>query len=133
MNKFTGIGRLTADPELRTTISGITVATFTLAVKRTYKNKNGEYDADFLRCVAYKRTAEILGQYTRKGSQIGVEGWVQTRSYEDKDGKRQYMTEIVVDRIHLLDPIRNDNQQLSDTALNDDNNEDIITEDDLPF
>lgn len=111
MNKFIGIGRLTADPVVKYTTTGVPIVAFTLAINRPFKNKQGEYDADFLRIVAYNRTAEILHQYTRKGSQIGVEGWVQTRSYDDKDGRRVYVTEIIADRIHLLDPKRDDYQQ----------------------
>lgn len=147
MNRFNGIGRLTADPEMRTTTTGVPVVAFTLAINRPFKNKQtGEYDADFLRIVAYNRTAEILHQYTRKGSQIGVEGWVQTRSYDDKNGKRQYVTEIIAERIDLLDPKQqSDNYSQpgyqappkTHTQVNDpyfDGNVNVdITKDDLPF
>ncbi|WEV40337.1 single-stranded DNA-binding protein [Lactobacillus sp. ESL0681] len=104
INRTVLVGRLTRDPELRTTQSGLSVLSFTLAVERTFKNKDGSRDADFIQCVAWKKTAEIINQYCHKGSMIGVDGRIQTRNYEDKNGQRVYVTEIVADQIALLDP-----------------------------
>lgn len=101
MNRVILLGRLTRDPEQRQTQSGVEVSTFTLAVNRQFKNKNGDYEADFIRCVAFNRTAQLIGQYLRKGSQCAVEGRIQTRNYE-KDGQRYYVTEVVVDRVQFI-------------------------------
>lgn len=103
INTVTLVGRLTRDVELRVSQSNVTVATFTLAVNRQFKNSNGEREADFINCVAFKKTAEILNQYAGKGSQIGVTGSIQTRNYENKDGQRVYVTEVIVNNIALLD------------------------------
>lgn len=109
MNSCILIGRLTADPEIRTTPNGIQVASFTLAVNRTFKNANGEREADFIRCIGFKKTAELIGQYTRKGSQIGVNGRIQTGSYENQQGQRVYTTDVIVNEVQFLDS-KQDNQ-----------------------
>lgn len=103
INTVTLVGRLTRDVELRVSQSNVTVATFTLAVNRQFKNSNGEREADFINCVAFKKTAEILNQYAGKGSQVGVTGSIQTRNYENKDGQRVYVTEVIANNIALLD------------------------------
>lgn len=102
MNNVIIIGNLTKDVELKATQSGIEVCTFTLGVQRNYKNKEGKYDSDFPSFIAYKKTAEIISKYAKKGSKLAVEGRIQTRSYE-KDGKKVYVTEIVVENVTLLD------------------------------
>lgn len=102
INRVTLIGRLTRDPELRTTSNGIAVATFTLAVDRNFTNSRGERDADFINCVVWRKPAEILCNYTSKGSQIGIDGRLQTRTYDDKDGKRVYVTEVVIEDFTFL-------------------------------
>ena len=99
MNKVCLIGRITKDPEIRYTANNIAVATFSLAINRTYKNANGEYDADFINCIAFRNTADLLGKYVYKGDKLGIEGHIQTRNYDDKDGKKVYVTEIVVDSL----------------------------------
>lgn len=96
-NLFVGIGRLTKDIEIRTTTSGTKIANFTLAINRDKET------TDFLNCLAFNKTAEVLQDYTSKGSQIAIQGRVQTRSYEAKNGQTQYVTEIAVDRVELLD------------------------------
>ena len=103
INSVNLVGRLTRDVELRVSQSNVTVATFTLAVNRSFKSANGEREADFINCVAFKKTAEILNQYAGKGSQIGVTGSIQTRNYENKDGQRVYVTEVIANNIALLD------------------------------
>jgi single-strand DNA-binding protein len=101
MNMAILIGRLTADVELRYTPNGRAAAAFTLAVDRTYgENKQ----TDFIRCVAWEKTAENMAQYVGKGSMVSVEGRIQVRTYEDKNGKRQYATEVVANRAQFLGP-----------------------------
>lgn len=102
MNKFIGIGNLTKDVELSQTNSGVSVAQFTIAVKRNYKNESGEYDSDFLNCVAWKAQAENASKYCHKGDKIAVVGAVQTRSYDAQDGSKRYVTEIVANEIEFL-------------------------------
>lgn len=102
INKFVGNGRVTKDIELKQTSNGISAANFTLAITRNFKNTNGEYESDFLQCIAFRGTAELLSKYVKKGDAIGVEGSVRTRNYKDKDNKTVYVTEIVVDNIDFL-------------------------------
>ena len=103
INSVNLVGRLTRDVELRVSQSNVAVASFTLAVNRQFKSANGEREADFINCVAFKKTAEILNQYAGKGSQIGVTGSIQTRNYENKEGQRVYVTEVIANNIALLD------------------------------
>lgn len=109
MNNVNLIGRLTKAPELKQTASNTSVLTGTLAVNRTFKNQNGEREADFINIVAWRQTAEIIAQYCGKGSQIGVTGRIQTRNYENQQGQRVYVTEVVAEHVDLLDN-KNDNQ-----------------------
>mgnify|MGYP000817657057 FL=1 len=103
MNKVFLIGRLVRDPELRYTGTNIPVATFSIAVNRNFTNANGEREADFINCVVWDKQAENLVKYQKKGNQIAVDGRIQTRNYEDKDGKRVYVTEILANNISFLD------------------------------
>lgn len=103
MNKAILIGRLTKDPELRTTPTGRNVCQFSVAVNRTFTNANGEREADFINCVVWDKQAENLVKYQKKGNQIAVEGRIQTRNYDDKDGKKVYVTEILASNISFLD------------------------------
>lgn len=103
MNKAILIGRLTRDPELRSTPAGRNVCQFSIAVNRTFTNANGDREADFINCVVWDKQAENLVKYQKKGNQIAVDGRIQTRNYEDKDGKRVYVTEILVNNISFLD------------------------------
>ena len=102
MNKIVLVGRLTKDPEVRSTSAGFSTANFTVAVNRRFKNKEGQYDADFLPCVAFRSTAEFIGKYFKKGSLIGVEGSVQTRSYDAQDGTKRYVTEVMVENAEFV-------------------------------
>jgi single-strand DNA-binding protein len=104
MNKAILIGRLTKDPELSTTQSGISVCKFTLAIDRPYKNSEGEKEADFLPIIVWRVQAENCGKYLKKGNQCAVSGSVQTRTYDDKDGNKRYITEIVADNVQFLSP-----------------------------
>ncbi|MGE4170481.1 MAG: single-stranded DNA-binding protein [Candidatus Margulisiibacteriota bacterium] len=101
-NKVFLIGRLVRDPEVRTTVSGIAVARFTIAVDRSKRRDTNEKITDFLRIVTWRRQAEIAGQYLRKGKLVAIEGRLQLESYE-KDGEKQSMAEIVADTFQMLD------------------------------
>lgn len=104
MNRVVLVGRLTKDPELRYTPNGVAVATFTLAVNRTFTNQQGEREADFINCVVWRKPAENVANYLKKGSLAGVDGRIQTRNFEGQDGKRVYMTEVVADSVQFLEP-----------------------------
>src|SRR5690625_753919 len=103
INRVTLVGRLTRDPELRYTQSGVAVVNFTLAVNRNFKNKDGEYEADFINCQAWRRTAEVAAEYLKKGSLTGVDGRIQTRSYENDEGNRIFVTEVVAESVQFLE------------------------------
>ena len=102
MNKVTLIGRLTKDPELRYTSSNIAVASFTLAVDRGYTSPNGERQADFLNIVVWRKPAENVKEFLTKGSQVAVDGSIQTRSYDDQNGQKRYITEILANSVEFL-------------------------------
>ena len=102
MNKAILVGRLTRDPELKTTGSGTSVCSFTVAVNRRFKNAEGNYDADFISCVAWRQQAEFLAKYFAKGSMVGIVGSIQTRNYE-KDGQKVYVTEVSCDEINFVE------------------------------
>lgn len=111
MNTVILMGRLTKQPELKRTNSDIPNCQFTVAVNRKFKNQQtGQYDADFINCVAWRQTAEIITKYFRKGHRILLEGSMQTRNYDDKNGVKHYITEVVVDTVHFVEN-KNDNQQ----------------------
>lgn len=140
MNKFIGIGRNVKDGELR--VSGdINIYTNTLAMTNNFKNKEGNYDSEFLNYVAYRNTAEFLNKYTNKGMQICLEGRIHTRSYEDKNNNKKYTTELIVENATILERKKQDNKQQLDQTQSlktktdyDNNNSDVqITEDQLPF
>lgn len=101
MNLVVLLGNLTRDPELRTTGNGTQVASFTVACTRRFRNQNGEQEADFINCVAWSKSAEFVSKYFRKGSRICLEGSIRTRSYEDKQGQRRYVTEVVCENIEF--------------------------------
>ena len=103
LNRVVLVGRLTRDPELRYTGSGVAVANGNIACNRPFKNQNGENEADFINFVVWKKAAENLANYMKKGSQIGIDGRIQTRSYEGKDGNMVYVTEVVADSIQFLE------------------------------
>lgn len=143
INSVNLTGRLTRDPELRVSQSDIAIGNFTLAVNRNFTDRNGERQADFINCVAFKKTAELLKQYVSKGSQIGVTGRLQSRSYENKEGQRVYVTEVVVENLVFLDT-KSDNSQQSTNNYNQQSNVSVgqnpfgnstsdITDEDLPF
>ncbi len=104
INRVVLVGRLTRDPELKFTPSGVATTKFTVAVNRAFSNQQGEREADFINCIAWRKQAENLANFMRKGSLIGVEGRIQTDSYDGQDGKRVYTTDVVADSIQFLEP-----------------------------
>ena len=104
INRTILVGRLTKDPEVRYTSSNIAYARFTLAVNRTFSGPGGEREADFIQCIAWRKQAENLARFIKKGSLVGVEGRIQTGSYDDKDGTRKYTTDVVCDSVQFLEP-----------------------------
>ncbi|ATO54111.1 single-stranded DNA-binding protein [Loigolactobacillus coryniformis] len=103
INRVVLIGRLTRDTELRYTSGGAAVASFTLAVNRQFTNRNGEREADFINCVMWRKSAENFTNFTHKGSLVGIEGRIQTRNYDNAEGQRVYVTEVVADNFSLLE------------------------------
>ena len=103
INRFIGVGRLTKDPEFRTTPNGVSVTTFTIAVNRTFTNAQGEREADFINCVTFRKQADNVNKFLTKGSLAGVEGRIQTRSYENNEGRRIFVTKVVCDSVQFLD------------------------------
>lgn len=104
INNTTLVGRLTRDPELRYTGNGIAVVSFTIAVERNYTNAQGERETDFINCVAWRGLAETLANFSVKGSLIGITGSIQTRNYQNNEGRTIYVTEIVADNFQMLEP-----------------------------
>ena len=102
MNSVNLIGRLTNKPTFGYTNNNIAYTRFTLAVNRNFKNANGERQADFINCIAYRKTAELINQYTDKGDLLGVEGRIQTGSYTASDGSKKYTTDVVIENIYFL-------------------------------
>ncbi|OZI13446.1 single-stranded DNA-binding protein [Bacillaceae bacterium SAS-127] len=111
INQVTLVGRLTKDPEVRFTADGRTLLNMTVAVNRPYRNQEGLSQTDFIYCTVWNKSAENTAKYCRKGSLVGVLGTIQTRTYDDKDGKRTYVTEVIVNTIRFLDKKRNDSTE----------------------
>ena len=103
INNVTLVGRLTKDPDLRYTQSGTAVGQFTLAINRNFTNANNEREADFINCVIWRKAAESLANYATKGTLIGLTGRIQTRNYENQQGQRIYVTEVVTESFQLLE------------------------------
>lgn len=145
MNHVQLIGRLTKDPELRYTSQGTAVATFTLAVQRNFSDGNGERQTDFIQCIVWRKLAETIANHLVKGSLIACEGRIQTRNYENQQGQRVYVTEVVVNEVQFLESKEQmqyrkatkqqsflDNQNLEETMptyMSDES----YSADDLPF
>ena len=137
MNKVIIIGRFTRDPEIKYTTGENATATarFSLAVNRRFKNKEGNYDADFINCVAFGKTAEFIEKYFTKGMAIGITGRIQTGSYTNKEGQKVYTTDVVVEETEFVE---SKNKGTSDNVPNNNANsnshfEEVISEDEMPF
>lgn len=144
INNVVLVGRMTKDADLRYTAQGQAVATLTLAVNRNFKNQNGEREADFINIVIWRQQAENLANWTKKGALIGITGRIQTRNYENQQGQRVYVTEVVADNFQILEGRQNQNEQgrsgnnaVPDFARNEssfgNSNPMDISDDDLPF
>lgn len=142
INNTVLVGRLTKDVELRYTPSNVAVATFTLAVNRTFKNENGDREADFINCVMWRQQAENLANWCKKGALIGITGRIQTRSYDNQQGQRVYVTEVVAEQFQLLESKaqqgnqgqqRQGQQETPDFSRSGNTNPLDISDDDLPF
>lgn len=150
MNRVVLVGRLTRDPEMRTTTSGISQTRFTLAVNRRGTNQDGSREADFINCVAWRGTAEAIAKYLTKGRELAVEGRIQTGSYDAQDGTKRYTTDVVVDNFTFIGSGSANNQggnfdsnngpsnniattDISEDPFKDFGNEVALSDDDLPF
>lgn len=139
-NRIVLVGRLTAKPELRTTQSGIAVATFTIAVERRYKNANGEKEADFIDIVTWRGIAENCAKYLDKGSAVVISGSLQIRNYEDKNGNKRKAAEVVADEVRFITPAKNKQDKSGrmiftngDGEQQTEAREEALFDDDLPF
>lgn len=151
INRVILTGRLTRNPELKTTQNGLSVASFTIAVNRQFTDVHGKRAADFISCVIWRKSAENFCKFTTKGSLVGIDGRIQTRSYDNKDGQRVYITEVVVDSFSLLES-KNESQANKQSSNNNGYSNNItantatepdpfagggntidISDDDLPF
>ncbi|MFK3938915.1 single-stranded DNA-binding protein [Alkalihalobacillus sp. NPDC078783] len=144
LNRVVLVGRLTKDPELRYTPSGVAVCNFTLAVNRPFTNNNGDREADFINVVVWRKPAENAAQFLVKGSLAGVDGRLQSRSYDNNEGRRVFVIEVVAESVQFLEPRnksnseQNNQQQSSNNGYKDDpfanDGKPIdISDDDLPF
>lgn len=124
INNVVLVGRMTRDAELRITQSNTAVASFTLAVNRNFKSQNGEREADFINCIIWRQQAENLANWAKKGALIGITGRIQTRNYENQQGQRVYVTEVVAENFQILE---SRNQQNNNANPMD------ISDDDMPF
>ena len=138
MNKWLGSGRLVRDPELKTTESGISVSTFTVAVDRDRKEPDGSRRADFIDVVAWREKAELMAKYFSKGQRIFIEGRLSTRTYTDREGKKKKVYEVIASQIYFGDSKNNSAGEKGEPTHADDNLEEFdgfeeLTGDDLPF
>lgn len=142
LNRVILIGRLTKDPELRYTPAGVAVTTFTLAVDRPFTNNNKEKEADFIPVVAWRQLAETCANYLRKGRLAAVEGRMQVRNYDNNEGRKVYVTEVIADNVRFLESpksgeggqnLERQEQQSPNDPFKDDGKPLDISDDDLPF
>jgi len=129
MNKFIGIGRLTRDPELKYTTSGVAFASFTLALDGQRKNSQGEKETTFIPCVVWQKQAENCANYIGKGSQVAIEGRLQVRTYEGKDGQKRWITEVIAENVRFLDKKEGGGSQKANSL----GEEVEINDDEIPF
>jgi len=137
INNVVLVGRLTRDPELRYTPSNVAVATFSLAVSRNFKNQAGDYEADFISCIMWRQQAENFANWLKKGALVGITGRIQTRSYDNQQGQRVYVTEVVAESFQTLE--KKDNSANNASMENqippsfEKTNPMDISDDDFPF
>ena len=152
MNRVILIGRLARDPEMRTTSSGIAMTRFTLAVSRPFNSQEGKEQTDFIGCIVWRRQAENVAKYCTKGSQVAIEGRIQTGSYDAQDGTKRYTTDVVCDNVtflgskasgnnsgyapsesSMMDPSDIPTTDVSEDPFKDFGDEIALSDDDLPF
>jgi single-strand DNA-binding protein len=109
INQLTLVGRLTKDPEIRITSEGVPITHITLAVSRHFKNQQGQIEADFVQCTLWRKTAENTANYCRKGSVVGITGRIQTRHYDNSEGRRVYVTEVIAESVQFLSRRQSEN------------------------
>ena len=134
MNKVVLMGRIARDVETRyTNVNNTPVATFSLAVNRRFAKQGEERQADFIQIVAWNKTAEFCSKYFKKGQQVGIIGRIETRSYDDKDGKRVYVTEVIAEEVYFADSKREN--ESNNAPFENTNTQEFtpVTDDDLPF
>ena len=133
MNNWTGIGNLGKDNDVKFSSGGTAVLSQSIGVRRPFKNKQtGEYETDWVNLVFFGPTAENFAKFTRKGSKVGIEGRIQTRNYENQQGQRVYVTEVVVNQFHLLDPKNNQSNGYNNSPVAGGSPVNL-SNDDLPF
>lgn len=133
MNRVCLVGRLTTKPELKYTNSNIAVTRFSIAVNRNFKNEQGQREADFINILAWRKQAELICNYFDKGNQIGLEGRIQTGSYDDKDGNKRYTTEVLVDTVHFIDSKNGAQTKANDVSPYDYENDNTVNVENDPF
>ena len=117
LNRVVLIGRLTKDPELRYTPNGVAITNFTLAVERNFKNAQGEKETDFFNCSTFKQLAELCAEYLSKGKLASIDGRIQIRTYNDKDGQKHWVTEIIGESVQFLSPKDQSDSPSNNSAL----------------
>lgn len=133
MNKVILIGNVTRDLELKTTQSGISTCTFSIAVNRKYKNAQGTQEVDYISIVVWRQLAELCAKYLSKGRKVSVVGSIQTRSYDGKDGIKKYVTEVVADEVEFLTPRGQAAENVAPAQAGDANSFTEVVDEDLPF
>ena len=132
MNRIILLGRLVKDPDVKVTTSGKTVCTFTLAVVRPFQGKNGQREADFINVITFNKTAELCGNSLKKGHRALVEGRLQIRSYDGKDGQKHYATEVVADRVEFIERKEKSAQKAESEAMEGFGSE-VQFDEEIPF
>lgn len=132
MNRIILLGRLVKDPDVKVTTSGKTVCTFTLAVDRPFQGKNGQREADFINVITFNKTAELCGNSLKKGHRALVEGRLQIRSYDGKDGNKHYVTEVIADRVEFIERKEKSAQKAESEAMEGFGSE-VQLDEEIPF
>lgn len=133
MNSVVLVGRLTKDPKLITTNGGVNVCKFSIAVQRKFANEDGEREADFINIVAWRGLADTCGKYLKKGTRVGIEGSIQTMSFDGKDGTKKYATEVIASEVEFLSPKQNEDQPEEQKTKAEQTKFEPIDDDNLPF
>lgn len=141
LNKVILMGRFTRDPELRSTPQGVSTCAFSIAVDRNFVRQGEERKADFINCVAWRQTAEFISKYFKKGNMVALEGSIQTRSWDDQDGKKRYATEVIVSQVYFAESKRESQGYSTEESFSQVNDFGSLpepispmgTDDDLPF